>query len=151
MSWLSGKELIHTVKRHADKATRDAFGGVFSMDKLPFAVPHYPYFMIINTQAHNLPGEHWISVFIDKDKRGEVFDSFALPLSNTLIRWLNRFSRTFTINHLSYQHPLSATCGAYALFYVFHRLSNSKCVSLMLTNSFHDNERRVLAFYNSLK
>ena len=150
MSWLSGHDLVRTIKQHGDSATRQAFGGVFAMDTLPSAVPHYPYLMIVNTQAHNLPGQHWIAVFIDKDRRGEVFDSLALPLTNTLIRWLNRFSRTFTVNRLAYQHPLTATCGAFVLFYALHRLEHASVVSRMLTDSPHKNVHRVLAFYNSL-
>ena len=150
MSWLAGEDLVRKIKQHGDSATRAAFGGVFAMDTLPFAVPHYPYMMIVNTQAHNLPGEHWITVFIDKDRRGEVFDSLGLPLTNTMIRWLNRFTRTFTVNRLAYQHPLTATCGAFALFYVLHRLTHSHVVSLMLTDSPTKNVQRVLAFYESL-
>ena len=80
MSWLSGQEIENAIYKYADDDTRKAFHGVYSMDQLPFAVPHYPFFMIINTQAHNLPGAHWISVFIDVSRRGEVFDSLALPL-----------------------------------------------------------------------
>lgn len=151
MSWLTNKELETKIKQHGDKATRDAFYGVFSIDNLPFAVPRYPFFMIVNTQAHNLPGEHWKTVFIDKDRRGEVFDSLALPLTNTLIRWLNRFTRTFTVNHLAYQHPLSASCGVFAMFYVLHRLKNPNCVTTMFTASLHDNESRVLDFYHMLQ
>ena len=151
MSWLSGQDIVNKVKRNADVATLKAFNGVTALDSLPFAIPHYPFLMIINTQAHNLPGEHWISVFIDSNKRGEVFDSFGLPLSNILIRWLNRFTRSFTNNHLMYQHPLSSTCGAFALFYVLHRINNSDCVTKTFSASLPDNENRVLAFYRSLK
>ena len=151
MSWLSGPNLEKKIKQHADKATLDAFGGIFSIDALPFAVSHYPFFMIINTQTHNLPGEHWITIFIDKDRRGEVFDSLALPLTNILIRWLNRFTRTFSMNHISYQHPLSATCGAFAVFYVLHRLKDPKCVSTTFNSVPHVNVQRALSFYYSLK
>ena len=151
MSWLSGKEIETKIKQHADKETRDAFHGVFSIDQLPFAVPHYPFFMIVNTQAHNLPGEHWKTVFIDKDKRGEVFDSLALPLSNTLIQWLNRFTHSFHVNPLAYQHPLSPTCGAFAIYYVLFRLSDSECVSKLFDSSLHANVKRAETFYNMLK
>ena len=151
MSWLSNKDIEKKIKQYADEATFHAFYGVFSIDKLPSAIPHYPFFMIVNTQAHNLPGEHWKTVFIDKDKRGEVFDSLALPLSNILIRWLNSFTRSFTVNRLSYQHPLSPTCGIFAVYYVLHRLNNPNCVSDMFTSSPHDNVTRMRTFYDMLK
>lgn len=151
MSWLSENDIKKKIKQHGNKSTREAFYGVFPIDKLPFAIPQYPFFMIVNTQAHNLPGSHWKTIFIDKDKRGEVFDSLALPLSNILIRWLNRFTHSFTVNHIAYQHPLSSTCGAFAVFYVLHRLNDSRCVSRMFDSSTYDNVTRVLDFYHMLK
>ncbi len=146
MSWLSGKEIEDAIRRYADNDTRTAFGGVYSMDQLPFAVPHYPFFMIVNTQAHNLPGEHWISVFIDEKRRGEVFDSLAMPLPKPLSRWLNQFTRSITRNHLMLQHPLSDSCGAFALYFVCHRLKQP----MTFSTSLYDNENMVRAFYHSL-
>ena len=147
MSWLSGEDLIKKIKRNADGATLAAFHGVFSIDNLPFAVPHYPFFMIVNTQAHNLPGEHWISVFIDADRRGEMFDSFALPPSNILVRWMNRFTHSFTSNRFTYQHPFSTTCGAFALYYVLHRLHNSDCMTEAFSADIAINEERIRYFF----
>lgn len=151
MSWLSGKELQTKIRNNADGATLHAFHGIFSMDELPFSVPLYPFFMIVNTHAHNLPGEHWISIFIDGNRRGEVFDSLALPLSNLFIRWINRFTRSFSSNRLRYQHPLSSTCGAFALYFILHRLHDSDCIVRVFNSSLYENEQRVLVFYESLK
>lgn len=147
MSWLSNRQLVNKIHRNADEATRHAFGGVYSISQLPSAVHHYPYLMIVNTQSHNLPGEHWLSIFISKDRMGEVFDSFALPLSNMLIRWLNRFTKRWRVNHLTVQHPLSATCGSFALYYVLNRLKKE----MTFSKTFHKNESRVHVFYQTLK
>ena len=147
MSWLSTKDLIEKIKRNADGATLAAFHGVFPMDELPFAVPHYPFFMIINTHSHNLPGEHWIAIFIDADRRGDIFDSLALPPSNILIRWMNRFTRSFTRNPFTYQHPFSASCGAFTLYYILHRLHNSDCMTEAFTTDIVINEQRIQHFY----
>lgn len=151
MSWLSGTELQRKIYRNASNETLQAFHGVFAIDKLPFAVPHYPFFMIVNTQSHNLPGEHWIAVFIDANKRGEVFDSFALPLTQSLIRWMNGFTRSFTKNHLTYQHELSSTCGAFVLFYVLHRLHDPMCMTRIFSSSVLLNDSIVRNYYQSLK
>ena len=147
MSWLSGQEIEDAIYRHADKATREAFHGVYSIDQLPFAVPHYPFFMIVNTQAHNLPGAHWVSVFIDKNRRGEVFDSLALPIHKVLLRWLNQFTRSVIRNHLTYQHFLSDSCGAFVIYFVFHRLQSN----VTFSPSLYDNEHKVRCFYHSLQ
>lgn len=150
MSWLTGKEIVDKIRKHADLATLNAFAGVFAIDNLPFSVPHYPFFMIVNTQAKNLPGEHWIAVFIDANKRGEVFDSLALPITNMLIRWLNRFTRLFSTSKVMYQHPLAATCGAYVIFYVLHRLKDSQCMTKTFSSFIPDNENVITRFYRLL-
>lgn len=147
MSWLSGYEIENAIYTHADDVTREAFHGVYSIDQLPFAVPHYPFFMIVNTQAHNLPGAHWISVFIDKNRRGEVFDSLAIPLPKPMSRWMNQFTRSLTRNHLTYQHPLSDSCGAFAVYFVLHRLRSK----VNFSSSLYENENKVRNFYHSLQ
>ena len=151
MSWLSEQELIRRIERNADNATLEAFQGVYTMDKLPQAVTRYPCLIIVNTQSHNTPGEHWIAVFIGKHRRGEIFDSLALPPTNSLIRWLNRYTCSFRKSYLQYQHPLSSRCGAYVLFYVLNRLRNPKCIIQNFKSSLPDNEKRVLTFYSTLK
>jgi len=151
MSWLSGAVLKRKILHNASHDTLQAFHGVFSMDKLPFAVPHYPFFMIVNTQAHNLPGEHWIVIFINRNKYGEVFDSLALPLAQPLIRWMNQFTHSFTKSHLTYQHVFSSTCGAFALFYILHRLQDRDCMTKYFSSSVIVNDKRILLYYQSLK
>ena len=151
MSWLSERDLMRCIKLNADDATLRAFQGIYSMDKLPNAVKQYPCLIIINTQSHNLPGEHWIAAFIGKNRQGEIFDSLALSPANSLIRWMNTYARTYRRNHLQYQHPLSSRCGAYVLYYVLKRLQNPKCVINKFTPSLYENEQRVLDFYRLLR
>ena len=147
MSSLTGRQIEKAIYSHADDATRKAFHGVHSMDQLPFAVPHYPFFMIVNTHPHNLPGEHWIAVFIDQYRRGEVFDSLALPIPKPLAQWLNQFTRSQERNSLAYQHPLSYSCGAFAIYFVFHRLHSK----VTFSSSLYDNDKKVVSFYDSLQ
>lgn len=151
MSWLSEKQLIRCIKRNADEATLDAFQGVYMIDELPQAVTRYPCLIIINTQAHNTPGEHWIAAFVGKNRRGEIFDSLAMAVPILLNRWMNTFAISFQRNNLQYQHPTSARCGAYVLFYVLKRLNKSKCVRENFSSSLSDNEQRVSEFYQMLK
>lgn len=151
MSWLSERQLIRCVERNADVATLQAFQGVSMIDTLPQAVTHYPCLIIINTQAHNTPGEHWIAAFIGENRRGEIFDSLAMAVPILLNRWMNMFSISFQRSTLQFQHPASATCGAYVLFYVLKRLNNPHCVRENFSSSLSDNEQRVSAFYQTLK
>ena len=147
MSNLSDTQLLHVIQSYASPSSKDSFLGVFPMDTLPDQIPHYPACMIVNTQSHNLPGEHWITVFITKDKRGEVFDSLGLPLSNFMIRWLNRFTKSWRYNPKIYQPLLSDKCGAYAIYYILNRLQGKTPI---FTNIPSANDELVSVFYNTL-
>lgn len=153
MSWLKTETIIDKIVKNADVKTLKAFQGICAIDKLPTFIHSYPILLIVNTHTHNLPGEHWIVLFIDKDKSGEVFDSLTLPISNFIIRWMNRFTRKWKTNGTAYQHPTSATCGAFVIFYVLKRLSFQNFLTFknLLTLKPHENERRVLLYFHSLK
>lgn len=147
MSSLSDAQMVHVIRKFAPPETKKAFLGVFPINRLPERITQYPAIMIVNTQSHNLPGEHWLSVYISKERYGEVFDSLGLPLSNRLSRWLNKFTKKWRTSRRVYQNPLSDKCGAYALYYVFNRIQNHK---LHLTTSPIVNDEIVMVFYNTL-
>ena len=153
MAWLTDDALVSKIVNNANDETLLAFQGVFPIDKLPDSVSRLPFLMIVNTHAHNLPGEHWLAISIDRNKRGEIFDSLAMPVSILLARWMNQFTRTWQRNHYSFQNPLSASCGAFVLYYVLHRTSTSKLSEITKPFSFilYENELIVRSFYDSLK
>ena len=153
MSWLSNRQLVNKVRKNANDETKQAFLGVYPIDKLPSSIPHFPTFLIVNTHAHNLGGEHWKAIFIDKNRCGEVFDSLAQPTSDILTRWMNRWTRKWKTNRKTVQHASSSTCGAFALNYVLTRLtfSSLEAFSRSFNRALHVNERNVHAFYRRLK
>ena len=153
MSWLSDVKICEKVERNGDEKIQKAFYGVCPLDELPRFIPHLPIFIVVNTQTHNLEGDHWKTIFIDKNRNGEIFDSLAQPLNAMLITWMNRFTRRWKRNYKIYQHPNTTTCGAFALFYIFKRLN---CASLnafthFLSPSLYANESLVRHFYKTLK
>ena len=152
MSWLSGIDLLKAIETNADEATRQAFYGIYSIDVLPTFVPHYPLLLIVNTDTRNLPGTHWKVIFIDKDRRGEIFDSLAYTVNPMMYRWMNRFTRSWIRSEKIFQLPLAATCGAYTLYFVLNRLSHKSMSDTMrhFNTSFFDNEEKVLTFYAKL-
>jgi len=153
MSWLSGKDLEDKIKKNADDETWNAFLGVFSIDTLPEQIHSFPILLIINTQTSNLPGLHWKAVYISKERIGEVFDSFALPVSICLTQWLNRFTRSWHSQSLTIQHPLTATCGAFVVYYILmriHERSLQNCLRIFSTN-LSRNDRIVKEFVKLLK
>ena len=153
MSLLDGQTIIDKIVKNADEKTLNAFYDVRAVNDLPKFIPHYPIFIIINTHTKNLPGQHWLVIFIDKYKNGEIFDSLATPVSYYVSRWLNQFTRKWKRNNLAYQHPLTTTCGAFAIYYVMKRLKATCQENVLKTfkdNTFM-NEIIVMSFYNSLK
>jgi len=153
MSWLSDAELERVVQEHGDERTVAAFRGVFSINNMPTVLPKPPSFIIMNTDTTHLPGKHWKVLFIDKNYCGEIFDSLALPNCDYVTRFMNRHSRKWIRNALAYQHPLSSTCGAYALYFVMQRLHYDSLHDICKHFS-HDtlvNEKRIRNFYKSLQ
>lgn len=153
MSWLSDHVLTKKIKQNGNKRLKSAFYGVYPIDKLPKFIPHLPIVLIVNTHTHNLRGEHWKVVFINKDRCGEVFDSLAEPMNTLLIQWLNRFSRKWKRNRKRYQLLQSSTCGAFCLYYILKRfeLPSLDSVTATFSHSPSDNERKILSFYKRLK
>ena len=158
MSWLTADTIELAVERCADNdEVRRAFRGVYPHNRLPMLLPngddhHLPLTLIVNTDSHNLPGRHWTSVFIDKQRHGELFDSLATPPSGHLARFMSRHSRRWITNSLIYQHPLSSYCGVYVLLHVLQRYN---CDSLetfcttYFTSSLVRNEIGVRSYYRN--
>ena len=153
MSWLSGKDLETLIAENADDKTHKAFLGVFSIDMLPQQLPFLPIMLIINTQTVNLPGQHWKAVYISKEHIGEVFDSLATPISTRLMQWLNRFTRSWTTSSLTIQNPISATCGAFVLYYILTRFQkrNLQHASQIFSNNLSNNDLLMKEFVTLLK
>ena len=153
MSWLTSIEIQRLVNTYGDDKTRNAFKGIFAMDTLPQRVLHLPLLLIVNTQTSNLPGEHWKAIYISTDKTGEVFDSLATPIGIYLQKWMNTFTRKWTVSKLTIQNPLAATCGAFTLYYVLTRLnakSMQDCVKIF-SKVLHENDKLMELFVEELR
>lgn len=153
MSWLSSETIKQKVQHNADEATWAAFDGVYPLDELPATVPHYPIFIVLNTHPHNLDGEHWKVIFIRKDRVGELFDSLATPPNIPTVQWLRKHTRQWKTNARTFQHPQSASCGAFVLYFILNRLRVKRFDSITkkFSSNLHVNERLIRNFYNGLK
>ena len=155
MSWLTADELEWIVKRTAPTDVQQAFHGVFPHNRLPTTTTtppsSLPFTMIVNTDSHNLPGRHWTSVFIDKERNsGELFDPLVTPPSAHVVRFLGQHCRQWSCNRLIYQHPLSTYCGVYVLLQVLHRSeydSLDKFCAANFTASPSLNEHLIRTYY----
>jgi hypothetical protein len=88
--------------------------GVFPLDHIPMIEPGG---FIVNTQTSNLPGEHWIAVYI-KPFEINVFDPLGCYYPSLLVNTLERMSCTIKYNKYHCQDPLTQSCGQYCLLWL---------------------------------
>lgn len=153
MSWLTTFELNVLIKKYGDDKTNEAFIGIYAIDTLPQQILRLPILLIVNTQASNLPGEHWKAIYISSQRIGEIFDSLATPISIYLQKWMNTFTHKWSSSKMTIQNPLSATCGAFTLYFVLNRLrkkSLKDCMSIF-TNDLYHNDILMRTFVDDLK
>lgn len=153
MSWLNGEALENLINKYGDEETKKAFLGVFAMDTLPKRITKLPILLIVNTHMVNLPGEHWMAIYISSTRFGEVFDSLSSPVNIHLQRWLNTFTRRWMKSNTMIQNPLSSTCGAFVLFYVLTRLKSKSLKSCLkfFSRNWYKNDHLILNFVKDLK
>ena len=95
------------------------YKGCFSSDKLPH-VDRSPFAVITNTDPLNLPGTHWVAIFIE-NRRGEYFDPSGRYPNTRIQKWLNRNCLEWGYNKKQIQQPYTETCGLYCVYFVKER------------------------------
>lgn len=81
--------------------------------------------IIFNTDPHNKPGVHWVSVFIDnRNKIVDFFDSLGNSPNKNICSFLKHFStKTYSFNFNKVKHQKAGVqCGVYACFFLNQRL-----------------------------
>ena len=105
----------------SDGRARDAFRGVYARNKLPIRAPTTSLY-VCNTDPNHKPGEHWVTIYINNDRRGEHFDSFGMPpLFDKFVTFLNNNTKSWTHNKRVVQDVYSSACGLHYIFYAVHR------------------------------
>jgi hypothetical protein len=89
------------------------FQGVFSADKLPMN----PYLFVANTDISTKAGEHWVGIFVNKNRQGEYFDSFGRPPNEEFTRYMNATCISWIYNTKQLQSVVSAFCGMYCVVF----------------------------------
>lgn len=121
------------------------FVGVHPCDRLPQL--KWGQAMIVNTDPHDQPGEHWVALYKSNLDCLEYFDSFGLPpLIPNIRKYINLSSHSsFTYSTVQLQHNTSETCGNYCIVFVKHRLLSLPFASLLahFTTSQKDNDLKV--------
>lgn len=83
-----------------------------------------PFYLVVNTDEASEPGEHWISIYLPKNRNDlcEYFDSFGLPATNPhFIEFLKTNCNQYTYNPIQIQSDRSNTCGEYCVMFLHAR------------------------------
>ena len=100
------------------------FLGVLACDQLPKNhVCKFPAMLVVNTHPSNMPGEHWLAIYISKNKHGYFFDSFGNPPDNFPAEINNFVMKNCTVMSYSrrqVQDTNATTCGQHCVFFLCH-------------------------------
>ena len=55
---------------------------------LDIIVDTYPAAIVCNTHDSDRPGEHWVAMYVDTERRGDYFDSYGFAAAARRIRRL---------------------------------------------------------------
>jgi hypothetical protein len=92
------------------------FIGVFPWDRLPKHITPISR-LIVNTDSHNLGGQHWIALSYEKGGIVLAFDPFGWYYPPLLVNRIhvNPSIRRVMFNRTMYQSPSEKTCGLYCI------------------------------------
>jgi len=128
------------------------FAGIYArLDPLPIYSP--PLCFILNTDTTNLPGQHWVCVYIHSNGICEYFDSFGGDPNPWLGEWINTHCTVCYYSRHVFQSINSTTCGLFCLYYLYNRSVNTvltykQFLSLYFSIDVSENETNIVNFFN---
>lgn len=134
------------------------FLGVLACDQLPTKVIwNLPTMVIVNTHTSDLPGEHWLAVYISEDRVGCFFDSFGNKpdygrFPTMIADFLNTSCTTQQYSTRQVQDFTSTTCGQHCVFFLYHMAKGCSYEEVISKYSFNlaKNDNMVSAFVKKL-
>lgn len=128
-----------------------ATSGVFAADEIP-RIWSKPAGIIVNTDGHTKPGEHWVSMYVDRAGKGWYFDSYGLPpIIPQHITMLRRNCKFFRYNVKQLQSDSSDVCGQFCIVFL-HFMSCGFGVARfnnIFSDNMRENDRIVREYYNA--
>ena len=106
------------------------FKGVHALDQLACLNRHAPAAYVFNTKPITAPGEHWVAVYVMKNRKAVYFDSFGFPPQHTeIIRFLKKHATKWTFSRKMIQNPFTVVCGEHCIVFLthFHRFKKLQC------------------------
>ena len=91
--------------------------GVCARDELPDRpMEKRSFALVINTDPHDKPGQHWLAIYAPTEGAYELFDSFGLSPSFYALDFLEP---THSLD--SFQSYSSSACGHYCIYFIYLR------------------------------
>jgi hypothetical protein len=102
--------------------TKHHIGAVCAVDELSSItnVSVLPRIFIVNTDTHDQPGKHWVSLYLPQDGPVEFFDPLGKEpkfYSEMFVNFIFSHSSEFVYNSKRFQADSSRACGQFCLFY----------------------------------
>ncbi len=122
------------------------FNGIYSIDNLNKVPYTFPLYIISNTAPSWTKGEHWIAIYIKNSKYGEYFDSYGRKPLNEFNKFMKSRCKYIKSNNKILQNILTATCGGYCIYYLYHKSKNYDMNEIVKKV----NDYKINCFINSL-
>lgn len=96
--------------------------------------------MIMNTDPSYKPGQHWIAIFFEKNKKElkiDYYDSFGINMVKQLKPFIQELQKHFeidlTINQKRQQYS-KTECGVYSIYFILSKLENKTMKQIVKHN-----------------
>ena len=132
------------------------FIGCFAENELSrLTLTSFPCSLIVNLDHQNLPGSHWVALFITKQTI-EIWDTLGFRILDwpripcTLLKFLHRqlLSRRVIVSK-RIQHSESVLCGFYCIFFIICRpFLSFHALSANFSANFSINDKFLLKFFS---
>lgn len=117
--------------------TRGTYVGCFAADQIPTTQYNnnskkYPHHMVVNLDASNCYGSHWVAIYVCSPTSVEYYDSLGdwPPPSAHICRHLQRFAHC-KYNRRQWQSERSSACGKHAIYFLQRRCAGRSFQEIM--------------------
>src|SRR5690349_568978 len=107
---------MNTIEINEQLRNEKCFLGTYPADEIPLKViSKRPLAMVINLDPSNLPGSHWVALFINENNIAHYLDSFGrCNISDHIMKFLRMNDvKYLKHNNISIQNKSSMACGVY--------------------------------------
>ena len=124
--------LTSTIEYYLTKHCRGQFMEVFSSDTLPTRIPNRPAIIVCNTDPSDRSGEHWVCIYIDRNRQGDFFDSFGRRPCQPFCAFMDKHCIYWTYNDMTDNYKIYIVlCVVLTVcFLQFIKVMNTICVEL---------------------